>query len=88
MSAYALFFRDTQATIKEHNPSASFGEVSKVVASMWDQLDPEHKDVGLRLYVLVCVGLYVLGCMSWVVCVGSYVLDFMIDGCRMGCVVL
>ncbi|BFZ13162.1 hypothetical protein BsWGS_16200 [Bradybaena similaris] len=45
VSAYALFFRDTQATIKGHNPSASFGEVSKVVASMWDQLDPEHKDV-------------------------------------------
>ncbi|GFO19631.1 aspartate aminotransferase [Plakobranchus ocellatus] len=45
VSAYALFFRDTQATIKGHNPSASFGEVSKIVASMWDQLDPEHKDV-------------------------------------------
>lgn len=45
VSAYALFFRDTQATIKGHNPSASFGEVSKIVASMWDQLDPQHKDV-------------------------------------------
>ncbi|KAK6983741.1 TOX high mobility group box family member 4-A, partial [Biomphalaria glabrata] len=45
VSAYALFFRDTQATIKGHNPNASFGEVSKIVASMWDQLDPEHKDV-------------------------------------------
>ncbi|XP_059140334.1 TOX high mobility group box family member 4-like [Physella acuta] len=45
VSAYALFFRDTQATIKGHNPNASFGEVSKIVASMWDQLDPDHKDV-------------------------------------------
>ncbi|KAH9509583.1 hypothetical protein Btru_043929 [Bulinus truncatus] len=45
VSAYALFFRDTQATIKGHNPNASFGDVSKIVASMWDQLDPEHKDV-------------------------------------------
>uniref|UniRef100_A0A0B6ZGR1 HMG box domain-containing protein n=1 Tax=Arion vulgaris TaxID=1028688 RepID=A0A0B6ZGR1_9EUPU len=45
VSAYVLFFRDTQATIKGHNPNASFGEVSKIVASMWEQLDPEHKDV-------------------------------------------
>lgn len=43
VSAYALFFRDTQAAIKGQNPNASFGEVSKIVASMWDGLDPEHK---------------------------------------------
>jgi len=43
VSAYALFFRDTQATIKGGNPNASFGEVSKIVASMWDQLDQESK---------------------------------------------
>lgn len=45
VSAYALFFRDTQAAIKGQNPSASFGEVSKIVASMWDVLAPEHKNV-------------------------------------------
>lgn len=45
VSAYALFFRDTQAAIKSENPSASFGEVSKIVASMWDSLDDEHKEV-------------------------------------------
>lgn len=45
MSAYALFFRDTQAAIKGQNPNASFGEVSKIVASMWDALDSEHKNV-------------------------------------------
>ncbi|XP_043469030.1 TOX high mobility group box family member 3-like isoform X2 [Leptopilina heterotoma] len=45
VSAYALFFRDTQAAIKGQNPNASFGEVSKIVASMWDALDTEHKDV-------------------------------------------
>lgn len=44
ISAYALFFRDTQAAIKGQNPSASFGEVSKIVASMWDSLDEEHKN--------------------------------------------
>ncbi|KAK3085630.1 hypothetical protein FSP39_006440 [Pinctada imbricata] len=45
VSAYALFFRDTQAAIKGQNPSASFGEVSKIVASMWDGLDTETKSV-------------------------------------------
>lgn len=47
VSAYALFFRDTQAAIKGQNPSATFGEVSKIVASMWDGLDPEHKSVSI-----------------------------------------
>lgn len=50
VSAYALFFRDTQAAIKGQNPNASFGEVSKIVASMWDALDTEHKNVSF-----VCV---------------------------------
>jgi hypothetical protein len=45
VSAYALFFRDTQAAIKGQNPNASFGEVSKIVASMWDVLATEHKNV-------------------------------------------
>ncbi|XP_063974857.1 TOX high mobility group box family member 3-like isoform X2 [Diachasmimorpha longicaudata] len=45
VSAYALFFRDTQAAIKGQNPNASFGEVSKIVASMWDALETEHKNV-------------------------------------------
>ncbi|XP_076547815.1 TOX high mobility group box family member 4-B isoform X2 [Osmia lignaria lignaria] len=45
VSAYALFFRDTQAVIKGQNPNASFGEVSKIVASMWDALEIEHKNV-------------------------------------------
>lgn len=45
VSAYALFFRDTQAAIKGENPNASFGEVSTIVASMWDALAHEHKEV-------------------------------------------
>uniref|UniRef100_H3CR67 TOX high mobility group box family member 4 a n=1 Tax=Tetraodon nigroviridis TaxID=99883 RepID=H3CR67_TETNG len=48
VSAYALFFRDTQAAIKGQNPSASFGEVSKIVASMWDSLAEEQKQVYKR----------------------------------------
>lgn len=43
VSAYALFFRDTQASIKLRHPNANFGEVSKIVASTWDSLDPEAK---------------------------------------------
>lgn len=45
VSAYALFFRDTQAAIKGQNPNATFGEVSKIVASMWDGLAEEQKQV-------------------------------------------
>ncbi|XP_065361443.1 TOX high mobility group box family member 4 isoform X2 [Calliphora vicina] len=45
LSAYALFFRDTVSAIKQQNPSCSFQELSKIVASMWDALDPVHKGV-------------------------------------------
>nr|XP_023674027.1 thymocyte selection-associated high mobility group box protein TOX isoform X1 [Paramormyrops kingsleyae] len=45
VSAYALFFRDTQAAIKGQNPNATFGEVSKIVASMWDGLGEEQKQL-------------------------------------------
>jgi len=43
VSAYALFFRDSQANIKGRSPNMSFGDVSKCVASMWDGLDPDSK---------------------------------------------
>ncbi|XP_018014091.2 TOX high mobility group box family member 4 [Hyalella azteca] len=45
VSAYALFFRDTQANIRGQNPNASFGEVSKIVASLWDSLEIDTKNV-------------------------------------------
>lgn len=48
VSAYALFFRDTQAAIKGQNANATFGEVSKIVASMWDSLGEEQKQVYKR----------------------------------------
>ncbi|XP_045080637.1 TOX high mobility group box family member 4-A isoform X4 [Coregonus clupeaformis] len=48
VSAYALFFRDTQAAIKGQNPNATFGEVSTIVASMWDSLGEEQKQVYKR----------------------------------------
>ena len=55
VSAYALFFRDTQANIKAQNPNATFGEVSKIVASMWDGLGEEQKQVGAVTPTRVCV---------------------------------
>ena len=45
VSAYALFFRDAQATIKGSNPNASFGEISKIVADNWENLEKETKDI-------------------------------------------
>ena len=45
VSAYALFFRDAQANIRVQNPNAVFGEVSKTVASLWDSMDAEAKNV-------------------------------------------
>lgn len=56
VSAYALFFRDTQAAIKGQNPNATFGEVSKIVASMWDSLGEEQKQVGCLLIPLLYSG--------------------------------
>lgn len=45
VSAYALFFRDAQSMIKAANPSASFGEISKIVASNWETLDNDNKNL-------------------------------------------
>ncbi|XP_053211036.1 putative uncharacterized protein DDB_G0272516 [Panonychus citri] len=47
-SAYAHFFRDKQARIKEENKSASFGEISKIVASEWEALSIDEKAVYKR----------------------------------------
>ena len=47
VSAYALFFRETQAHIKQRKPDATFGEISKEVASLWDQLDDVKKAVSV-----------------------------------------
>lgn len=66
VSAYALFFRDTQAAIKGQNPNATFGEVSKIVASMWDSLGEEQKQVsGDQSHVGVCSHLLAA---TWSVC--------------------
>ncbi|KAL3046036.1 hypothetical protein OYC64_004112 [Pagothenia borchgrevinki] len=48
VSAYTLFFKDSRTAIKGQNPKATFGEVSKIVASMWDSLGEEQKQVYRR----------------------------------------
>merc|ERR1712157_465781 len=45
VSAYALFFRETQSIIKSQKTDATFGEISKIVASMWDGLGENEKTV-------------------------------------------
>ena len=87
VSAYALFFRDTQAAIKTRKPSASFGEVSKIVASMWDGLDEDNKGVSYsrttdaRTRIIrqtrpctMSVYLWTLTCVSrLILCVGGHI---------------
>ena len=40
-------FRETQSIIKVQKPDATFGEISKIVASMWDGLGDDEKTVRL-----------------------------------------
>ena len=54
VSAYAMFFRDTQAQIKNQNPAATFGEVSKIVAAMWDGLNDDVKQVRVVVKIFMC----------------------------------
>jgi hypothetical protein len=35
IGAYAMFVKDHQAEVKAQNPGASFGEISKKIAAMW-----------------------------------------------------
>lgn len=63
VSAYALFFRDTQAAIKGQNPNATFGEVSKIVASMWDSLGEEQKQVEYSFSMARNVIQYCISCV-------------------------
>lgn len=57
VSAYALFFRETQANIKIRKPDATFGEISKEVARQWDALDDDRKSVSIfkNLHLFSCI---------------------------------
>jgi HMG (high mobility group) box len=44
-SAYTIFFRETQQKVKEQNPTAKFGDISRSVAAMWEGLSEAEKAV-------------------------------------------
>ena len=44
MSAYAFFFKETQASIKSQSPDATFESVSKIVEQMWQALAEADKE--------------------------------------------
>nr|XP_047142115.1 uncharacterized protein LOC100198143 isoform X1 [Hydra vulgaris] len=43
--AYQLFFREVQTGIKKDHPELGFGEVSKMVAQLWEALSEDKKNV-------------------------------------------
>jgi hypothetical protein len=43
LSAYAMFFKETQASIKSEKPDASFTELKTIVDTMWQVLGEEQK---------------------------------------------
>ena len=44
LSAYAYFFKETQNSIKSQQPNATFESVSKIVETMWQALEEDHKE--------------------------------------------
>jgi len=46
---YCFDCRDTQSAIKAENSMVTFGEISKIVASMWDSLSEEAKQVRVSI---------------------------------------
>ena len=49
LSAYKFFFKETGQTVKTHNPAAKFGDVSRIVASMWERLSDDEKAIYRKL---------------------------------------
>ena len=49
LTAYKFFFKETGQTVKNHNPAAKFGDVSRIVASMWERLSDDEKAIYRKL---------------------------------------
>ena len=45
VSTFKICFSETQSIIKSQKTDATFGEISKIVASMWDGLGENEKTV-------------------------------------------
>lgn len=43
-NAYQLYMMDNRPIIKEQNPGASFGDLAKLVAKAWDELDADVRE--------------------------------------------
>jgi len=43
--AYQVFFRDVQGALREKNPQLTFGELSRLIAQMWEKLEEDRKKV-------------------------------------------
>ncbi|GMS99713.1 hypothetical protein PENTCL1PPCAC_21888, partial [Pristionchus entomophagus] len=42
-SMYAVFFKQQQPIVKSLHPSASFGQISRLIAAAWERVDGEQK---------------------------------------------
>ena len=45
LTPYILFTQAKRATVKEENPEASFGEISKILGGLWKKLSDAEKEV-------------------------------------------
>jgi len=43
LSAYAMFFQETQASVKSTNPDATFEQLKQIVHTMWQVIGDEQK---------------------------------------------
>jgi len=47
LSPYLIFMKENRAEIKAKNNRASFGELSKIIAQIWNSMDERAKEVRL-----------------------------------------
>lgn len=43
LSAYMIFSNEQRSTVKEENPTASFGEMGKLLGARWKEMDENAK---------------------------------------------
>ncbi|KAL9976429.1 hypothetical protein ACROYT_G013729 [Oculina patagonica] len=43
LTAYELFFKETQATIRSKNPAAQFEDIKRIVDQLWENLNENHR---------------------------------------------
>ena len=43
-TAYKFFYKETAQNVKNHNPGVKFGDVSRIVAGMWETMTDGEKE--------------------------------------------